>query len=224
MNKKDKEIACSLQTLLQTKGAAALSDAQLMTLIVHSGDAIKDCATLCTFILKRAGTLSLLSSLCAAEMLASNAGLSLTDACALEAAFELGRRACASNEVKPKMDTSAAVVALMRPRIALYPQEKFCVLLLDVDHCLIDIAEISVGTLNASMVHMRDVFREAVRRNAHAFIAVHNHTGDDPSPSVADRQVTKRLMECSELIGVKMLDHIIVTKHRCFSFLENALL
>ncbi len=93
-------------------------------------------------------------------------------------------------------------------------------LLLDGRHRLIAAEEVSVGTLTASLVHPREVFRDAIRNAAAAIVLVHNHPSGDPGPSAEDRAVTRRLRSAGELLGIRVLDHVIVADRGYFSFRE----
>ena len=97
-------------------------------------------------------------------------------------------------------------------------------LLLDSKHQVIATPVVSVGTLNASMVHPREIFKECIRRSAAAVIAVHNHPSGDPSPSSEDIQVTKRLFQAGEILGIDLLDHIIIGDNRFVSMKEAGFL
>ena len=98
------------------------------------------------------------------------------------------------------------------------PQESFHVLLLDARHRLMSAHEVSVGTLTASLVHPREVFREAIRQAAAALLLVHHHPSGDPSPSPEDRSVTERLTAAGHLLGIAVVDHVIVAEGGFFSF------
>ncbi len=100
-------------------------------------------------------------------------------------------------------------------------RESFHALLLDGRHRLITEEEVSVGTLTASLVHPREVFREAIRAAAAALLLVHNHPSGNPSPSGEDRRVTERLASAGDLIGIRVVDHVIVCEGSYFSFRES---
>lgn len=221
MKRSDKEILEEIREKKKQQGISALSDAELMALLIKTGDKDKDVCTLCSFALKRAGGLGELSKMRPEELMAQNKGMSEAKAELAEVAFALGERAAKMHPKEFRFTSAAAVAAFVRPSFVGLVQEKFCVLLLDQGYSLIDRIDISVGTLNSAMVHMRDVFREAIRRNAYALVAVHNHIGLDPTPGSADRAMTQRLLQCGELVGVKVLDHIIVAQDAHYSFREE---
>jgi DNA repair protein RadC len=124
--------------------------------------------------------------------------------------------------VRPQMLRPEDVFALCRPMVR-YRQEVFRALLLDARHRLIRKVTVSKGTLDASLVHPRDVFREAIRTNAGAIVLVHNHPSGDPEPSSDDRELTDRLIRAGEILGIKILDHVIVAKGGYVSFCERGL-
>ena len=106
-------------------------------------------------------------------------------------------------------------------RMRWHQQENFMVLLLDGRNRLIRESRVSQGTLNASLVHPREVFRSAVREAAASLVLVHNHPSGDPAPSAEDLEVTDRLVEAGRVLGIRILDHVVVA-HQCyFSFREE---
>ena len=115
---------------------------------------------------------------------------------------------------------ASAVWRLLREEMTIWDRERFLTLLLDGRHKVLGLEEVSVGTATASLVHPREVFKGAILANAVAFILVHNHPSGDPSPSREDRDVTERLKKASELMGIKLLDHIVFGKEGFHSFAE----
>lgn len=142
------------------------------------------------------------------------------------------------------LTTSAQVYGLLRDRFADLDREVFAILCLNAKHVVAAYHEISVGTLTASLVHPREVFkmpvaaeasetygdevaetfRKALLGSAAAIILVHNHPSGDPVPSAEDRQITTRLRDAGTLIGIRVLDHVIVARDRYFSFTDSGLL
>ncbi|MEM9175645.1 MAG: DNA repair protein RadC, partial [Myxococcota bacterium] len=113
-----------------------------------------------------------------------------------------------------------AVARHFLPRLGRRDRESFHVLLLDGRHRLVGEEEVSVGTLTASLVHPREVFRGAIRAAAAALVLVHNHPSGDPQPSGEDRAVTRRLADAGRLLGIEVLDHVVVARGGHFSFRE----
>ena len=102
-------------------------------------------------------------------------------------------------------------------------QELFLVISLNTKNRIVNTHISSIGTLNCASIHPRDVFREAIRNNANSIIIVHNHPSGDSEPSTEDEQVTEKLFEAGELLGVKVLDHVVIGKESYYSFQENKL-
>jgi DNA repair protein RadC len=140
----------------------------------------------------------------------------------LLAALELGRRfASEPLERGRRLRGPADIHALFGPRLRDLRQEEFHVLLLDARHCLSSTSLVTRGTADTSLVHAREVFREAVREGACAVVLVHNHPSGDPRPSPEDRTVTRQLCEAGRVVGIPVLDHVIVGDGRYVSMAES---
>ena len=152
-------------------------------------------------------------------------GVGPTKAAVLVAAFELGRR-CASS----RLPEGAALLGpedvfrRFEARLRRLDHERFTVLLLDGRHRVLGEELVSRGTLTASLVHPREVFRPALRASAAALILVHNHPSGDPTPSAEDRRVTARLAEAGELLGIRVLDHVVVAERGFASLRDEGVL
>jgi len=164
-----------------------------------------------------------LRALAAAEVgeLEGLPGLGPAKAASLAAAFELGRRGAArrlerGDVLRGPGDVHRHFAARLRDVAC----ERFLVLLLDGRHRVLGEATVSQGTLTASLVHPREVFGPAIRRSAAAIVLVHNHPSGDPTPSGEDRSVTARLREAGELLGIRVVDHVIVAERGYHSFEE----
>ena len=145
----------------------------------------------------------------------------------LQAGIELGRRiheAKSKYRALTKITGSADAIEFCRNHFSRLItdclQEQFHIVTLDTKHKPIRTHRITVGTLDASLVHPREVFRPAIRDAASAVLLVHNHPSGDPTPSREDHQVTDRLTEAGKLLGINVLDHIIVASERCLSIRE----
>lgn len=138
-------------------------------------------------------------------------GLGKTKAVRLAAAFELTRRlSVALPEERPVVRQPNEVVALVMDEMRYLDREHFRVLLLNSKSQVITIEQISVGTLNESYAHPREIFKNAIKRSAATIIVVHNHPSGDPTPSLEDIDLTKRLVDAGKIIGIEVLDHIII--------------
>lgn len=124
---------------------------------------------------------------------------------------------------REQMTTSAAVYRLMGEEASSWDRERFLAVLLNGKNRVLGLHEVSVGTLTASLVHPREVFKAAVIANAAAIIVVHNHPSGDPTPSAEDIAITHRLREAGELLGIRILDHVILGDSRYVSFSDEGL-
>src|SRR5216110_825205 len=153
--------------------------------------------------------------------LTSWAGVGTARAVTIHAALELGRRMAAeSREDGAPIRSPRDVVAIFAPRLEDLPVEEFHVAVLDAQHRLERDIAITRGILNSSLVHPREVFREAIAERAAAIILVHNHPSGDPAPSADDRNVTEQLVSAGRLLDIPVHDHIIVGRGRYTSFAE----
>lgn len=205
---------------LEQKGVGALANAELLALVLRTGDRSHDASSLARAALDRFGGLAGLAA-ATGPALETLPGLGPAKSASLLGAIELARRIM--EEPLPRrraIRSPADVQRHFRGRLRDHDRESFHVLLLDGRHRLISIAEVSVGTLTASLVHPREVFRDAIRNAAAALVLVHNHPSGDPSPSAEDRSVTKRLRSAGLLLGIHVLDHVIIADSGYFSFRE----
>jgi DNA repair protein RadC len=138
-------------------------------------------------------------------------GIGEAKACKILAAVELGRRiGRVRNPGRPMISSPADVERLLRGRIANLDRENFVVVLLNTKNEVIETSTVSIGTLGASLVHPREVFKPAVRASAASVILAHNHPSGKVEPSQEDREVTRRLGEAADILGIEVLDHVIV--------------
>jgi len=206
---------------LRAVGAAALADAELVALLLRTGGRGRDALSVARSLLAARGGLRGLAALTERE-LAAEPGVGPAKAAGLLAALEIGRRV-ATRLLRPGdgIRGPADVFRHFHARLRDASRERFLALLLDGRHRVIREVEISRGTLTASLVHPREVFRPALRDGAAALVVVHNHPSGDPTPSAEDRQVTDRLARAGELLGVRLLDHVVVAEHGYRSLRED---
>ena len=142
----------------------------------------------------------------------------------IEAATELGRRVLLSSEMAtaPRVADATEVHRIMAPRFVGFEREVFYALALNVKNDLKRITEVSVGSLNASIVHPRELFREAVRISAASVVMVHNHPSGDPTPSGADIALTRRMIKAGDVLGIEVLDHIVIGGGDAFVSMREA--
>jgi DNA repair protein RadC len=138
-------------------------------------------------------------------------GVGPAKAARLLAAVEIARRVgTRPSDIRPTVSTPEDVVALCNPRMRGLDREHFWTLALNTKNRLLRVIEVSVGSLNASIVHPRELFKEAVRLSAASVIVVHNHPSGDPTPSGADIQLTKRIVKAGDVLGIEVLDHVVI--------------
>jgi len=205
-------------------GAGALSDAELLALLLRTGARAERAIDAAAALLRASGGLSGLGRCVGPELMTSH-GVGPAKAASVLAALELGRRIAGRRlpEGAP-FRSPADVFAHFHPHLRDASQERFAIVLLDGRHRVLREEVISLGTLTASLVHPREVFRPALRASAAALILVHNHPSGDPTPSPEDREVTERLAAAGELLGIRILDHVIVAERGYHSFRESGLM
>ena len=190
-------------------GAAALSEAELIAILLRTGMKGANAVDVARQLLLKFQTLGNLSRATVREI-ASVKGVGPTKAVQLAAAFGLGHRLAREAAVRLKVDNPEIVRELLGAEMRALHRESLRVLLLDTKFHLLRVEEISLGSLNESIAHPREIFRPALIYSAYAFILCHNHPSGDPNPSDADRRLTRRLAEAALLLQVTMLDHIIL--------------
>jgi DNA repair protein RadC len=210
---------------LSRAGRAALSGEELVALLLGSGargESALDCARR---LLAKNGGLTGLAGMTGSE-LAREKGVGRARASALEAAIEIGRRL--ASETLPARDLfnePALVKEYLRRTHGDGTQERTGALYLNARNRLLrDDAEIYRGTLDRAVVEPRELLKRALLVNAAALIVYHNHPSGDPSPSREDREFTRRLASAADLVGLRLLDHVVVGREGCVSFREAGLL
>ena len=215
---------------LADKGPESLSASELLAIVIGSGTDRDNALELAGRLLERAcqETGSEASpSVCLRYLLNASLeeimtvrGIGRAKAVTIKAALELGRR-LSSPGPKTIIRSPGDVSELVMDRLRYLEKEHFHVVLLDARNRVLGTELVSMGSLNASIVHPREVFKGAVRRAAAGVILVHNHPSGDPTPSAEDQDVTRRLVEVGNLLGIDVLDHIIVGDGRFVSMRER---
>ncbi|MCR5481370.1 MAG: DNA repair protein RadC [Clostridia bacterium] len=204
-------------------GSAALSNTELTALLLRTGTKEKSAIELAQELFRIGGFPFLAES--SIEELSSVRGIGTAKACQIKAALELGKRMtrCTAFE-QPSVSSSSDVATMFMEEMRYLKKEVFRVLLLNSKGRIISTETVSVGNINSAFANPREVFSPALKRGAAAVIAVHNHPGGDPQPSMDDKVTTARLFEAGKLLGVQFLDHIIIGDGRYISFREEQLL
>ncbi|HUJ71439.1 MAG TPA: DNA repair protein RadC [Verrucomicrobiae bacterium] len=195
---------------LKERGAAALRDAELIAILLRTGMKGQSAVQLAQVLIQKFVSLDALAR-ASVEAIAGTKGVGETKAIQLKAAFELARRLSSGSRDKQRSISSPEdAAAVLREDMRTLDREEFWVLLLNTKNGLIKKCPTSRGSLNASIVEPREVFKDAIAASAASVILVHNHPSGDPTPSAEDVTVTKRLVKAGELLNISVLDHIIL--------------
>lgn len=195
---------------LLAKGAAALTDAELLAIFLRTGTKEHSVLDLAAQLIRQWGSLRELARCSAQDLQSSIKGIGLSKAATLCAAFEIGRRLMLRTEARPQLRSPEAIYEIIGQEMTSLRQESLRVVLLDSKLQLIRVEEITRGLINESMFHPREVFRPAIVHLAYAVAVVHNHPSGDPQPSNADRAVTRQLVDAAATLQIKLVDHIII--------------
>lgn len=208
---------------MQASGVQGLSHVELLAILLGTGSQSMTALDLAQEMLKRLpgddlaelGHLSL-------EQLQRLPGMGLAKASRILAAIELGKRVALSDlPERPSLSSPQAIYALLRPRFAHQKQEHFIALYLDTKHKLLGQQVITRGLLDGTLIHPREIFREALAYGAYAFVVAHNHPSGDPAPSQADLETTRQLIRCGTLMQIELMDHVILGRSGYYSLRER---
>ncbi|AJY76058.1 RadC family protein [Paenibacillus beijingensis] len=205
-------------------GAEALSHAELLAILLRTGTQRESAVHLAGRVLKECGSIRNLVDMGIQE-LTTIRGIGPAKALQIRAGIELGRRLARSRPidivtVRSPHDAADYIMEELR----YLKKEHFVCLFLNTKNHIIGRETLSVGTLNASLVHPREVFRSAVKHSCASIICAHNHPSGDPTPSPEDVTLTRRLAEAGELMGIDVLDHIVIGDGRYISLKEQGLM
>jgi len=207
------------QARLISEGTTALSDAELLSLIIRTGSKMENAINLCHRMLSQFDLKQL--SVAPVSQIMQIHGIKKAKASQIAACFELSRRleVFKGGDLK-KINSPEDVYRLLYPGMRETKREMFIELCLDTKNQIIKQETISIGSLNANIVHPREVFKAAIRESAAHIIVAHNHPSGDPTPSREDIEITKKLTETGKVMGIDVLDHVIIGDGRHFSMKE----
>jgi DNA repair protein RadC len=209
---------------LQRLGASALGDNELLAIVVGSGLANASALDLANAMLTGVGGIDGLAR-ARHDALMQISGIGAARAAQVLAAVELGRRTLTrAGRHRVQVTSPRAVAELLLPIYGNRPVEQFGVVLLDTKHRVTRTTIVTVGTLDASIVHPREIFREATAGGAAAIVVFHNHPSGDPEPSKEDIELTHRLVAAGVLMGIDVIDHVILANVRYCSMKEEGLI
>lgn len=206
-------------------GPSALTDAELLAIFFRTGTVGRSAMDIGRELIQKHGSLTGVSRV-TLEELSREKGLGPSKAAQLTAALELGKRLAVQQARNRTITTAGDVYEFLGPEMTLLDRESLRVVLLTTRLTLLRVEEISLGSINESVAHPREIFRPLIQYAAYAFILVHNHPSGDPSPSNADRQLTQRLSQAADLLQFRFLDHVIIGAPRThgsafYSFRES---
>jgi DNA repair protein RadC len=210
---------------LQKLGPEALSSQELLALVIGRGIPKKSVMIIAQELLARFRNVKAISQ-ATLEELSQIKGIGLAKAAQIKACFELGKR----EDLEPPdlvpfdIKNPEAVVKAIRASVQDKAKEHFKLILLNSRNRVIAISTISIGTLTTSLVHPREVFKDAIMHSAASVVLAHNHPSGDPDPSEDDLKITKKLVESGKILGIEVIDHIIIGKIDHYSFREKGLI
>ena len=209
---------------MKERGAQALGNSELLAILLRTGTAAESALRLAENLLDRAGGLAGLGH-ATLEEVEQVRGIGEAKAVTLLAALELGRRVDSLAPLdRTAVRTPDDVAALLLPRFRYESRESFVAVLLSTKNHVLKTPVISVGSLNASIVHPRELFREAINASAAAVIVAHNHPSGDPTPGPEDVSLTRKLVEAGKILDIPVLDHVVLGDGKYVSFKEKGIL
>ena len=202
-------------------GVEQLSNEELLAILLKTGTRDMSAKVLASYLLKEIGNISELQHT-SYQVLAQMKGVGRAKACTLLAAVELGKRVLQKKSILYQKFTDAYQVAsYYQDKIGHFKQEYFICIYLDVSKKLIHEKVLFIGTLNRSLVHPREVFKEAYQVSASSIICIHNHPSGEVLPSKEDVLFTSQLVKVGKMLGIEVIDHIIIGEDKYYSFFEN---
>jgi DNA repair protein RadC len=205
---------------LERLGPTGLGDNELLAIVLGSGTRTRDTLELANRLIEHAGGVHALSRAGLGE-LCKVSGVGRARASQVLAAVELGRRTLVrAVSERPQLTSPRQLASYLLPQYGSCHVEQFGIVMLDSKHRLIRIKLVSVGSLDATVVHPREVFREAAAASSAGIVLFHNHPSGDPTPSKEDLTLTARMVDAGEIMGIDVVDHLILAEQRYFSLME----
>jgi DNA repair protein RadC len=206
---------------LERLGASGLGDNELLAVVLGSGSRRHDALALANQLIEQVGGVHALTRRSVHDLLRVS-GVGRARAAQVLAAIELGRRTLVRGAAaRPRLMTPRQIAAFLVPQYGAAPVERFGIVMLDTKQRLVGVAMISSGSLDATVVHPREVFRAAAASAAAAIVLFHNHPSGDPTPSQDDIALTTRMVNAGEIMGISVVDHVILADRSYFSMVES---
>ncbi|HAI21876.1 MAG TPA: hypothetical protein DCM14_08285 [Clostridiales bacterium UBA8153] len=200
---------------LMALGSRVLTDPELVAILLGSGTRSQTALEVAKCLLQRGGLRVLAQD--SVEELAHQHGIGEARACVLKAAVEIGRRLTTSSAERTTIRSPGDVGDLLMEDMRYLDREHFRIVMLNTKNQVLAVESVAVGSLNAAIVHPREIFKSAISRSAAAVVLVHNHPSGDPTPSQDDIQITRRLVDAGRLLGIEVLDHVVIGDNRYLS-------
>jgi DNA repair protein RadC len=204
---------------LENFGVESLSDAELLSIILRTGTKFENVIDMSNRLIALYGIDELFN--CTINELQKIKGIGKGKAMQLLAVSEIGKRVRLKEKRKQKISSAKDAFNLFEEKLKSEKQEHFYIILLNTKNNVISIQKVSLGILDASIIHPREIFKPAIRNSASRIILIHNHPSGDPTPSEEDIEITKKLKESGELIGIEVLDHVIIGDGTYWSWVEK---
>jgi len=202
-----------------------LTDAELIAILLRTGKKGKSVIQISQELIIQYGNIAVLSSK-SLNILTDIPGIGKNKAATLMAAFELSRRIqiqskwMSDQKITSPQDVADIFIPLLRDEV----KEKFLIVCLNSANKIIRYEVISIGSLNSSVVHPREVFKAAIDNNSASIILIHNHPSGNPEPSNEDISITKKIVESGKIMDIPVFDHIIIAGNKYTSFVEKRLI
>ncbi len=202
-------------------GVQSLSNVELLAILIRTGTKNNSAIDLSQKLLSFSSQGIRFLADCTVEELRQIKGIGISKACQIIAAIELGKRlAMSSLNNTPCIKSPLDVANIFMEEMRYYKKEYFKIILLNTKNQIIAVEDISIGILNSSLVHPREVFVRAIKKSSSSIILLHNHPSGNPEPSTEDIKITKRLIEAGKIIGIEILDHVIIGDGKYISMKE----
>lgn len=209
---------------LQNVGVDNLSIQELLALVIERGYSGKNALSLAQDLLSYFGNVANIKDASVAEIQNIN-GVGKATACKIKGALKLGEKARAvSNKYEQKISDSDDIFNLLRTGLENKKREHLKIVSLDSRNKVVDVDNISIGTLSDNLAHPREIFKHAIKNSAKSVVLVHNHPSGDPNPSHGDVETTKKIKKSGDILGIPVVEHVIIGKDKHFSFKENNLI